>query len=68
MATTAEQLAQVEAAIAAIETRGQSYTIGDRTFRRGDLGILYAERRKLQAQEAQETRKGIRVRYGTPPA
>lgn len=65
--TYAEQLVSVQAAIEAIETRGQSYAIGDRTLRRGDLPALYAREKFLRSQAARETAGGgVRVRYGTP--
>ena len=49
-----ERLEQIEKAITAIETTGQEYQIGSRRLKRGDLGLLYQERRALQSQIAQE--------------
>jgi len=64
--TYADQLTQVEAAIEAIEQRGQSYTISGRSLSRGDLKTLYAERKRLTTLAAREARGGVRVRYGVP--
>lgn len=64
--TYAEQLAQVEAAIEAIEQRGQSYTINGRSLNRGDLKTLYGERKRLTTLAAREARGGVRIRYGVP--
>ena len=51
--TTTEQLAQLDAAIAAIETGAQEYeTPTGRRVRRGDLSVLYAERRRLRQEMA----------------
>jgi len=52
MSTVAEQLAGVEAAIAAIEGGAQEYKIGWRSVRRADLPVLYDERRKLRQELA----------------
>jgi hypothetical protein len=52
--TNQERLEQIERAIAAIETGAQEYTIGSRRLRRGDLKVLYEERRHLQAAIAAE--------------
>lgn len=55
MATYAEKLASVEAAITAIETGAQEYQIGQRRVRRGDLMALYVERQRLERLAAAET-------------
>ena len=44
-----QQLASVNAAIAAIEGGAQEYRIGSQTVRRGELATLYAERRRLES-------------------
>jgi len=43
-----QQLESVNSAISAIENGAQEYRIGNRTVRRGDLGTLYSERRRLE--------------------
>lgn len=48
--TTQEQLNQINAAIAAIESGAQEYRIGNRQLRRPDLSVLYQERRRLEQQ------------------
>lgn len=68
------QLAEVNAAITAVATRGQRYRIGDRELWRGDLEWLFSERRRLEPlafREAQAAadpcgRSGIRVRRAVP--
>jgi len=64
--TYAQQLEDIDAAIAAIETRNQSYSINGRSMTRADLATLYAERRRLQPLAAREARGGARIRYGVP--
>lgn len=64
--TNKQRLDQIESAITAIETKGQSYTIGGRSLNRGNLAELYAERRRLERLVARDTRGGLRTRYGTP--
>lgn len=58
MATTAQRLAQVQAAIDKIETGGQAYTADGRQMSRGDLRTLYDQERRLKAELARETRGG----------
>lgn len=50
----AEMLAQVNSAIVAIMTGGQSYKIGSRSLTRADLATLRSMRDDLEAQLAQE--------------
>ncbi len=59
-------VAQIDAAILAVNIAGQEYTIGDRTFRRPDLEEL-AELRKIAVANARSASGGIfqRVRFGT---
>ena len=65
--TYAQQLEEVQAAIEAIEKRGQSYTIGDRQLTRGNLRELYEREQKLRALAAREADGGgVRFKYGTP--
>ena len=52
--TLTEQLAQVNAAIAAVLAGGQSYRLGSRSVTRADLAMLKALRDDLAAQAAQE--------------
>jgi hypothetical protein len=54
--TSEEQLADVDAAIAAIEGGAQEYKIGWRSVRRADLIVLYEERRRLRHEAAQAYR------------
>ncbi len=53
--STAAQLASVRAAIAAIESGGQSVGAGGRALTRADLGKLYDRERELIARLASET-------------
>ena len=57
MASAREKLEQVEKAISAIELTGQEYRIGSRTLRRADLATLYAQRKSLMAEAAEEDEK-----------
>lgn len=49
-----ERLAQINAAIAKIETGGQEYQMGRMRLVRADLARLYEERRNLAAEIARE--------------
>jgi hypothetical protein len=60
------QLERVQAAIAAIETRGQTIGEGGRHLQRGDLEALYKREKYLRQMAARETRGGIRMRQGVP--
>lgn len=62
----AQALAQVNAAIAAVELRGQRYTIGNRELWRGDLRWMYPERARLEAVVRAQNRGGMRVRRVVP--
>jgi len=64
--TYAEQLEEVQAAIRAVQTRGQSYTIKDRSFTRANLRELYEREKYLRTMAGREERGGARIRYGTP--
>ena len=65
MATVAEQqLASVQAAIAAIEGGAQSYSILGRNMTRADLKTLYDREARLEAKIARANRGGMRVTYG----
>lgn len=57
MVSAKEKLEQVEKAISAIELTGQEYRIGSRTLRRADLATLYAQRKSLMAEAAEEDEK-----------
>ena len=58
-------VSQIDAAILAINSAGQEYTIGDRTFRRADMESLRKMRLDAIATE-RSTSKAIfqRVRFG----
>lgn len=72
MATEAlqTQLERVQAAIAAIEERGQATSIGTsgatRTLTRGDLGTLYKRERDLKRRIGRETNGGRRTFVASP--
>lgn len=62
MATAASLLAQIDAAIEALLTGGaSSYSIGNRSVTKLDLGTLFEERRLLQTQVERESGGGIRL-------
>jgi hypothetical protein len=63
----AEQLESCQTAIAAIEARGQAYTIDGRALTRADLATLYEREQWLRGQAAREARGGgMRMRLGRP--
>lgn len=68
--TYAEQLDEIETAITAITTRGQSYQVDSlqqsRQLTRADLRWLLPERRRLQKLVDRETRGGIKTQYVVP--
>lgn len=64
MKTAAERLAQVEAAIEAVE-KGQSYTVNGNSYSRADLGTLYAERRILVKEAARQAGAAGRYAVGS---
>lgn len=57
--STEEMLAQVNAAIIAVTTGGQSYKIGSRSLTRADLKQLYDMKNDLTAQLASERSGGL---------
>lgn len=58
-------VSQVDAAITAITSGSQEYTIGDRTYKRGDLDALRKLRKDAQATEdGAANRIFQRVRFG----
>lgn len=57
--SAAEQLNQINNAIAAIENGAQEYRIGSKQIRRADLSVLYTERRRLQQLYEQEQSNSI---------
>jgi hypothetical protein len=63
--TYTEQLESVQAAIQAIESGVQSYSISGRTMTRADLSVLYEREERLLPLARRESsgRKGCRVRY-----
>lgn len=64
--TYTEQLEQVQAAIDAIELRGQRYTIDGRSFDKGDLKVLYEREERLRRAVVRESAGGLAPKYGTP--
>ncbi len=54
-----ERVAQVDAAIAAVLSGGQSYKLGSRSVTRADLAELRALRSELAAQAVQEEVGGL---------
>lgn len=61
-----EQLAQVDAAIAAVLAGGQSYHLGNQSVTRADLAQLRALRDHLAAQAAQEAAGGLLPQMSAP--
>lgn len=62
MATAASLLSQIDAAIESLLTGGaESYSIGNRTVTKLDLGDLLEQRYKLQAQVERESGGGFRL-------
>lgn len=59
--TMQEQLNQINAAITAIESGAQEYSIGSRRLRRPDLTVLYQERRQLLQQLREEAGGNVTV-------
>lgn len=69
MATTAERLAEVEAAISKLVTGAQSVQFGDRRLQRADLEQLRALEADLRARLAAEARarsRRGRITYVSP--
>lgn len=60
------ELAQVNAAISAILSRGQELSIRDNNVRKADLATLYKRKDALTMRVARATGGGIRVRGATP--
>jgi calcineurin-like phosphoesterase len=59
--TLAEQLTNVQTAIAAIETGAQEITINNRTFRKADLKVLYDREEQLLRRVQRESAGGMRT-------
>ena len=56
---------QIDAAISAVNSAGQSYKIGDREYRRGDLDVLRQMRKDAIANERLSNKTIFqRVRFG----
>ena len=64
--TYAEQLEEVQDAISAILTKGQSYSIEGRTYTRANLKDLQDREAYLRPLVERESRGGLRVRLGVP--
>lgn len=61
-----DQLVSVQAAIAAIESGNQSYTVMSRTFTKADLRVLYDREKWLRSQVSKQAAGGIRVQRVIP--
>lgn len=62
MATAASLLNQIDAAIESLLTGGaESYSIGNRTVTKLDLGDLFEQRNILQTQVERESGGGLRL-------
>jgi hypothetical protein len=55
------QLESCQAAIAAIESGNQSYTLLGRTFSKADLATLYTREKWLRSQVAKQANGGTRT-------
>lgn len=66
LAQAEARLGEVESAIEAVLERGQSYTIGERTYTRASLKDLLQLKTHYDAQVKRLTVGGVRVRLGTP--
>lgn len=66
MATAAEQLVEVQAAISAVLTRGQSVELNGRRMTRANLEELRDMERKLKFDISREDAGGIKLRRGVP--
>lgn len=66
--TYTEQLERVQAAIAAIESGAQSYSVAGRSLTRADLSTLYSREKWLRGMAARETatNPGMQVKYVVP--
>ena len=60
-ATLAQRLANVQTAIAAIETGQQSFSYEGRTYTRADLATLYAQEERLESRIERADNGGRRV-------
>jgi len=61
--TYSQQLEEVQAAIAAIESGAQSYSVANRSLTRADLRTLYEREQKLRALAAREKIGGLFIQY-----
>lgn len=66
--TKAQQLAEIQAAITDVLTKGQSFALNGRRYTRADLADLLREEKELEAAVAREDRGGIRNRRVVPIA
>lgn len=64
--TPEQALANLNAAIYAVEVKGQRYRIGDRELQRGDLRWMYPERARLEKIVAARARGGPRFHRVIP--
>lgn len=62
--TYAEQLEEVQTAIAKAESEAQEWRQGERSERQADLDTLYKREKWLRTMVARQSRGGMRVRRG----
>lgn len=65
MATTQQQLDEINSAISAILTGAQEYQVGQRRVRKADLNFLLAERTRLERKLFIEDNDGGIAYYGS---
>lgn len=63
--TTQQLLEQVETAISAVLTSGQSYQIGDKKYTRADLAVLQQMRQDLYTTYQNENNTGTQTNYAS---
>lgn len=64
--TYTEQLADVQAAIMAVESGSQAYSVGGQSLSRANLRDLYEREKYLRAMVAREDAGGIGIKYAVP--
>jgi len=53
-----ERYTRIDKAIGVVEDTGQSYSIGNQTYAKGDLRTMYAERSRVEQQITVLTQRG----------
>lgn len=61
--TYAQQLEEVQAAITAVETGAQGYSMAGRSLTRANLQTLYDREKYLRAMVVREGAKGLDTKY-----